>query len=191
MRQPSFGPPPSSSGGESIYTLLSSHPPPPSAPRGLSSAPPYPSTTPFVQPPPSYPTYPPTTTSPSPQAAYDYTQSINYDHKPPPFVPSEDVRNTYMSSGAPSPPQEKRPFMQSLTSMHHGMSGPEVSHAERRRAEWLRDLEEQVKDKEQRRLSEKAAKEIEDLKEELQLENVRNSADAALRASFAAGKPRA
>jgi len=117
---------------------------------------------------------------------------------PPPFVTHEShehIRNLYVhpatatTPSAPSPPQEKRPFMQSLTSMHQGMSEVEVAFAERRKAEWLRDLDEQRRAKEQQRAFEKADKEIEDLKEELQLQTLRSGADAALRSAMRAAKP--
>jgi len=73
-----------------------------------------------------------------------------------------------------------KPFMQSLTSMHGGMSPTEVNIAERKRREWLMDLESQVKQKEERKAAERHEKEIEDLKEELRAQTMRASADAAL-----------
>jgi len=69
------------------------------------------------------------------------------------------------------------------------MSEVEVAFAERRKAEWLRDLDEQRRAKEQQRAFEKADKEIEDLKEELQLQTLRSGADAALRSAMRAAKP--
>ena len=60
------------------------------------------------------------------------------------------MRNTYdhhptaqTASLPPSP--EKRPFMQSLTSMHQGMSEAEMSFAERKKRAWLDALAEQVR----------------------------------------------
>lgn len=65
----------------------------------------------------------------------------------------------------------------------------EVAFAERRKAEWLRDLDEQRRAKDQQRAFEKADKEIEDLREELQLQTLRSGADAALRSAMRAAKP--
>ena len=80
-----------------------------------------------------------------------------------------------------------KPFMQSLTSMHQGMSPTEINLAERKRREWLRDLDTQVRAKEGRKAAERAEKEIEDLKEELRYQQMRAKAEEALRASLAAG----
>jgi hypothetical protein len=102
-----------------------------------------------------------------------------YDHQP-----------TAPHSSPPSP--EKRPFMQSLTSMHHGMSEVEYTLAERKKRAWLDALAEQVRTKEAQRESERAVREIEELKEELRAAELRESADAALRADLrasAGGRP--
>ena len=75
---------------------------------------------------------------------------------------------------------DRRPFMQSLTSMHHSPTRVEADVAARRRAEWLRELEGQVRARDAQRLSEKAEREIEELKEELRAREWREGADQQL-----------
>ena len=77
--------------------------------------------------------------------------------------------------------------MQSLTSMHHSPTRVEANVAQRRKDDWLRELGEQVRGREQVRQAEKAAHEIEELKEELRARQMREGADEALRAELARG----
>ena len=79
--------------------------------------------------------------------------------------------------------------MQSLTSMHHSPTDAEAMFAERRRAEWLRDLGEQKRAKEEKKRMEEREKEIEDLKEELRFREMREKANQQLSEELARAKP--
>lgn len=98
-----------------------------------------------------------------------------------------EATGAVLGGGGEALASPSKPFMQSLTSMHQGMSPTEINLAERKRREWLRDLDTQVRAKEGRKAAERAEKEIEDLKEELRYQQMRAKAEEALRASLAAG----
>ena len=83
---------------------------------------------------------------------------------------------------------DRRPFMQSLTSMHHSPTRVEASLAARRRSEWLSELGEQVRVRDEARAAERAEREIDDLKEELRAREWREEADEALRAELSQRK---
>jgi hypothetical protein len=105
---------------------------------------------------------------------------------------TEEMQQEAGMGGSPSG-GGRRPFMQSLTSMHHSPTNAEAHYATRRRQEWLRDLSEQVRQRDEQRAAEKADKEIEDMKEEMRSRAVREHADQQLRdelARAAGGKSR-
>lgn len=84
------------------------------------------------------------------------------------------------AAAAYSPGGSRRPFMQSLTSMHHTPTDAEAHFAAKRREEWLRDLSEQKRANEEKRKAEEREREIEDLKEELRFREMREKANQQL-----------
>ena len=84
---------------------------------------------------------------------------------------------------------ERRPFMQSLTSMHHSPTRVEADLAQRRRNQWLTELNDQVRARDEQRQVEKTEREIEEMKEELRARSYQQTEEEELRRRLAMAKP--
>lgn len=87
---------------------------------------------------------------------------------------------------APSPGRSpgRAPFMRSLTSMHQSMSDAEATLAQRKRDEWLRDLGNQVRARDEQRSVERARQHEEEKHDELQSRQLQVAAGRALRSEL-------
>ena len=94
------------------------------------------------------------------------TNEIRNLHNTLTLAPDAEADGGYAPPGSRGSSGDRRPFMQSLTSMHHSPTRTEASNAERRRHEWLRDLAEQVSEKESQRRMAQQEKELEEMKED-------------------------
>ena len=100
----------------------------------------------------------------------------------------EETRNLHDHVGDMSNAQGgggNQPFMRSLTSMHHSPTNVEAHYAAKKRQEWLSELGAQVRTRQEARHAERLEKEMTEMRESMAERQMRESADAQLRAELA------